>query len=137
LGTPIDLAGVRCDVYTIGAVTDHITPWQAVYRTPRLFGGKGTFVLSSSGHIQAIVNPPGNPKAKYFVGPEKLDADPEQWRRGGRAAGARAGTGWEQGAGWSAGRRGARRPARGHLGSAAHPELAPAPGRYVHQRADG
>jgi len=134
LGTPIDLAGVRCDVYTIGAVTDHITPWQAVYRTPRLFGGKGTFVLSSSGHIQAIVNPPGNPKAKYFVGPEKLDADPEQWRR---AAEARAGTWWEHWAGWLAERSGARRPARGHLGSAAHPELAPAPGRYVHQRADG
>jgi len=134
LGTPIDLAAVRSDVYTIGAVTDHITPWQAVYRTPRLFGGKGTFVLSSSGHIQAIVNPPGNPKAKYFVGPEKLDADPEKWQR---AAEARAGSWWEHWAGWLAERSGARRPAPEHLGSAAHPEVAPAPGRYVHQRADG
>jgi polyhydroxyalkanoate synthase subunit PhaC len=134
LGTPIDLAAVRTDVYTIGAVTDHITPWQAVYRTPRLFGGTGTFVLSSSGHIQAIVNPPGNPKAKYFVGPEKLDADPEQWRR---SAEARAGSWWEHWAGWLAERSGARRPAPGYLGNAAHPEVAPAPGRYVHQRADG
>jgi polyhydroxyalkanoate synthase len=134
LGTPIDLRSVRSDVYTVGAVTDHITPWHAVYRTPRLFGGTGTFVLSSSGHIQAIVNPPGNPKAKYFVGPEKLDADPEKWRR---AAEARAGSWWEHWAAWLAERSGGRRPAPRHLGSDAHPEIAPAPGRYVHQRADG
>jgi hypothetical protein len=134
LGTPIDLRSVRSDVYTVGAVTDHITPWHAVYRTPRLFGGTGTFVLSSSGHIQAIVNPPGNPKAKYFVGPEKLDADPEKWRR---AAEARAGSWWEHWAAWLADRSGERRPAPRRLGSDAHPEIAPAPGSYVHQRADG
>src|SRR5262249_50626972 len=62
LGAPIDLGRVRADVYAVGALTDHITPWEACYRTPQLFGGAKVFVASSSGHIQALVNPP--PAAK-------------------------------------------------------------------------
>src|SRR5262249_23927981 len=74
--TRIDLGRVRADIYAVGALTDHITPWQACYRTAQLFGGKATFVASSSGHIQALVNPPGNPKARYFTN-DALPADAE------------------------------------------------------------
>ena len=65
LGTPIDLAKVDQDAYVLAALTDHITPWEACYRTVGILGGNSRFVLSSSGHIQAIVNPPGNKKASY------------------------------------------------------------------------
>jgi polyhydroxyalkanoate synthase len=46
-GTPVDLGAVRADLYAVGGSSDHITPWQSVYRTPRLFGGQRTFVLTS------------------------------------------------------------------------------------------
>src|SRR5215203_142541 len=62
LGTPIDLGNVMCDAYVVAGSTDHIIPWTGAYQTTQLLGGETEFVLSSSGHIQAIVNPPDNPK---------------------------------------------------------------------------
>src|SRR5258707_5796343 len=78
LGTPVDLSRVTNDTYIIAGITDHITPWQGCYATTQLLGGKVTFILSNSGHIQAILNPPGNPKASYFVN-DRYPADSEQW----------------------------------------------------------
>src|SRR5256712_10789482 len=79
LGTPIDLSKVTNDAYIVAGITDHITPWQGCYATTQLLGGKVTFILSNSGHIQALLNPPGNPKASDFVN-ERYPADPEQWQ---------------------------------------------------------
>lgn len=67
-GTPIDLKQVTADIYSLAGTNDHITPWQSCYKSAQLFGGKVEFVLSSSGHIQSILNPPGNPKARYQTG---------------------------------------------------------------------
>ena len=67
LGTPIDMSKVDVPAYVVAGVTDHITPWQACYQSRNILRGKIDFVLSSSGHIQSIVNPPTNPKAKYFL----------------------------------------------------------------------
>src|SRR5712692_9613867 len=79
LETPIDLSRVTNDAYIIAGITDHITPWQGCYATTQLLGGEVKFILSNSGHIQAILNPPGNPKASYFVN-ERYPADPGQWQ---------------------------------------------------------
>jgi polyhydroxyalkanoate synthase len=49
-------------------MTDHLTPWKGCYRTTHLLSGPMTFVLSTSGHIQSLVNSPGNPKASYYAG---------------------------------------------------------------------
>jgi poly(3-hydroxyalkanoate) synthetase len=69
LGTPVDLATVTADTYVVAGIADHISPWQACYRSARLLGSKDSrFVLSTSGHIAALVNPLGNPKASYRVG---------------------------------------------------------------------
>ena len=67
----------------VGGTTDHITPWQACYATTQMLGGRKEFCLSSSGHIQSVINPPGNAKAKYFLNPQH-PADPDAWleRRG-------------------------------------------------------
>jgi polyhydroxyalkanoate synthase len=130
LGTPIDLRQVASPTYVVAGITDHIVPWQAAYRTSRLFGGGGEFVLSSSGHIQSIVNPPGNPKAAYFAGGPDQD-DPDRWLSGATEA---KGSWWEHWAGWLGAHSGDRRRPPPRLGSRRHRVLDPAPGRYVMQR---
>jgi polyhydroxyalkanoate synthase len=127
LGTPVDLARVECDKFVLAGITDHITPWQGVYELARTLGGSGEFVLSSSGHIQSLLNPPGNPKAKYFVNPE-LPESAEQWLSGARET---SGSWWEHWREWLAVRSGPRVPAPAALGSERHPPGVPAPGRYV------
>ncbi len=96
LGTPIDLSKVTNDAYLIAGITDHITPWQGCYATAQLLGGKCEFILSNSGHIQAILNSPGNPKASYFVN-SRYPADPEKWLAGAQK---RSGSWWEDWRDW-------------------------------------
>jgi polyhydroxyalkanoate synthase len=127
-GTPIDLGRIELDSYVVGAATDHITPWKACYASSLLLGGRTQFVLSSSGHIQALVNPPGNPRSRFQTNPA-LPEDPDEWLA---AADEQEGTWWDHWLDWLAERSGdERRPPR-RLGSASFPELDPAPGRYVH-----
>jgi len=127
LGTPVNLRDVDCDKFVVGGVTDHITPWKGVFRTARVFGGKTEFVLSSSGHIQSLINPPGNPKARYFVGND-LPADPETWLSGAREV---SGSWWDHWRQWIAARSGEMRPAPGSLGNARYNPGVAAPGSYV------
>jgi polyhydroxyalkanoate synthase len=126
-GVPIDLGNVAVDAYVVGALSDHITPWKACYRTPFLLGGESQFVLSSSGHIQALVNPPGNPKSRFLVNPS-LPEDPDEWLAG---AIEQQGTWWDHWLDWLSERSGDERRAPRRLGSAAHPPLERAPGLYV------
>ncbi|HEY2022626.1 MAG TPA: alpha/beta fold hydrolase [Paraburkholderia sp.] len=127
LGTPIDLSEVTCDKYVVGGLTDHITPWKGVYNTARRFGGDTRFVLSSSGHIQSLVNPPGNPKAKFFVNPQ-LPAQADAWLANARE---QRDSWWGNWRAWLAGRSGERRAAPAGVGSERHPAGAKAPGTYV------
>jgi polyhydroxyalkanoate synthase len=129
LGTPVDLSAVTCDIYALGALTDHLVPWQGAYQATQLFGGRTRFVLSSSGHIQAIVNPPGNPRARYFVNDDAV-ADPAAWLA---AATEQTGSWWDDWVTWTAERSGSQRPAPTRAGSRKHPALEPAPGLYVRQ----
>jgi polyhydroxyalkanoate synthase len=130
LGTPIDMSKVTVPAYVVAGITDHITPWQACYQSRDILRGKVDFVLSSSGHIQSIVNPPGNPKAKYFVNASQPDTA-EAWLAG---ATEQAGSWWQHWAAWYRTHGGGEVAAPASAGSAAHPARDPAPGRYVHQR---
>jgi polyhydroxyalkanoate synthase len=127
LGSPVDLRKVKIDTFVTGAVTDHLTPWQGCYRTTQMLGGNSTFLLSNAGHIASLVNPPGNPKATYWMGGEAVP-DPEVWRKN---ATQRTGTWWEVWLEWIRERSGEERAAPRSLGSAANPPLEPAPGTYV------
>jgi len=127
LETPIDLSRVTNDAYIIAGITDHITPWQGCYATTQLLGGKVKFILSNSGHIQAILNPPGNPKASYFVN-EHYPADPEQWQA---RVQKRAGSWWEDWRDWLGQRSGEQKAAPGELGNEQYQPGTPAPGSYV------
>ncbi len=127
LGSPVDIGRIKVPVFVVGAVADHLTPWKGCYRTTELVGGEATFVLSYSGHIAGLVNPPGNPKAHYWEnGP--LQADPDAWLAGAQR---REGTWWEAWTKWIVDRAGELRPAPTELGAPDHPPLDPAPGRYV------
>src|SRR5260221_3074973 len=129
LGTPIDLSQVTNDAYIVAGITDHITPWQGCYATTQLLGGKVKFILSNSGHIQALLNPPGNPKASYFVN-ERYPADPGQWKTGAQQ---RAGSWWEDWRDWLSQRFGEQKAAAGELGNEQYQPGTPAPGSYVVQ----
>ena len=127
LGTPVDLSRITVPTFVTGAVSDHLTPWKSCYRTTQLVGGDTTFVLSYSGHIASLINPPGNPRAHYWHGgPQGADAD--TWLEGATRA---QGSWWEPWARWAQERSGALVPAPATPGDAEHPALDPAPGRYV------
>jgi polyhydroxyalkanoate synthase subunit PhaC len=130
LGTPIDLREVTCDNFIVAGLTDHITPWRACYMTSQLLSGAGQVTITSTGHIQSIVNPPGKPKASYWAGPAS-GPDPDEWL--GRAQ-RHQGSWWPRYADWLLARSGDERAAPRHLGSRAHPAGDPAPGRYVMER---
>jgi polyhydroxyalkanoate synthase len=126
-GKPIDLGQVECDSFVVGARTDHLTAWKACYATTQLLGGNSQFALSSSGHIQSLVNPPGNPKMTVATAPAS-EQDPDQWLAKATPV---TGSWWEPWSRWASTRSGGCRPAPKSLGSAAHPAGDPAPGRYV------
>jgi polyhydroxyalkanoate synthase len=131
LGEPVDLKAIKVDTLVTGAITDHLTPWAACYRTTQLLGGKSTFLLSNAGHVASLVNPPGNAKAAYYAGP-KPGPDPEAWRQ---SATRHTGTWWEVWADWIATRSGTLVSAPAALGSEHLPVLGPGPGEYVRQPA--
>jgi polyhydroxyalkanoate synthase len=133
LGTPLDMSKITVDAYAVGAETDHLTPWQSCYKSVNLLGGDTRFVLSSSGHIAAIINPPGNPRARYEVGDE-YPVSAEEWRA---SAETRPGTWWEDWVEWLGARSGPEKPAPAKLGNRQHKVLGPAPGEYVLERAVG
>jgi polyhydroxyalkanoate synthase len=127
LGSPVHLSRITVPTFVTGALTDHLTPWDGCYRTTQLLSGPSTFVLSYSGHIQSLVNPPGNPKAHYWTGGEP-GPDPQVWRA---TAERHTGSWWEPWAEWMLERSGDEVPAPPAQGSAAHPPLEAAPGSYV------
>ena len=127
LGTPLNLQAITVPTFVTGAVADHLTKWKGCYRTTQLLGGPAAFVLSYSGHIASLVNPPGNPKAHYWTGGPPSE-DPEQWLAG---AEKQQGSWWEPWADWTTARSGERQPQPRTLGSERHPVLGSAPGFYV------
>jgi polyhydroxyalkanoate synthase len=129
-GTPIDLKQVTSDLYCVAGTTDHITPWESCYKSAKLFGGNVEFVLSNSGHIQSILNPPGNPKARYMTNTE-LHADPKTWQA---TSTKHADSWWLHWQTWLAERSGANKKAPTQLGNKKYPAGEAAPGTYVHER---
>jgi polyhydroxyalkanoate synthase len=130
-GHKVDLTKVTADLFILGGVTDHITPWKATYRSTQLFGSKDvTYVLSQSGHMQAILNPPGNPKAKYFVQSKKgkLPETADEWLQGTEEV---KGSWWPYWMEWIQARAGKKKAAPADMGSKKHPPMEAAPGLYV------
>ena len=125
-GVPIDLSKVTVPSYLVATVEDHIAPWPSVYAGARLLGGRTRFVLSGSGHIAGIINPPAAHKYQYWTC-DSLPDTPMQWRT---AALEHAGSWWPDWKFWlgrlAGGKVMAREPGAGQL-----PILEDAPGSYV------
>ena len=126
----LDLTKVTGDMFILGGSTDHITPWQACYRSTQLFGGKNVeFILSQAGHMQSILNPPGNPKAKYWKSTKnQTPADVKDWMKGTEEV---AGSWWPYWIEWLQKRSGKQVDAPTSVGSKAYPAMEAAPGLYV------
>jgi polyhydroxyalkanoate synthase len=126
-GYEIDMTKVNYDTYVIAGTTDHITPWKAVYETARLYGKDTQFILSNSGHLQSLLNPPGNPKSWYMKGEAKQD-DPETWAEN---AEKHEGSWWLDWGIMLKENSGKEIAAPKKPGSKANPSLGAAPGTYV------
>jgi poly[(R)-3-hydroxyalkanoate] polymerase subunit PhaC len=110
------------DTYVVAGSADHICPWRNCYASTQLFGGDSRFVLSTNGHIAALINPPSNPKSSYQVA-DTQPADPDAWTA---AARTERGSWWPDYVGWLKQRGGAE------VAPAAEAKaLDAAPGRYV------
>ena len=129
LGTPVDLSSVTVDAYVTAGIADHLCPWQACYRTTQLLGGESRFILSTSGHIASLVNPPGNPKSTFQVADSNPD-DPAEWLA---AADTEQGSWWPDYLQWLGERSGDEVPAPTTLGGDLE-ILADAPGTYVYDK---
>jgi polyhydroxyalkanoate synthase subunit PhaC len=134
LGSPVDLSTVTTDSYVIAGIADHICPWQSCYRTTQLLGGNVTFVLSTSGHIASMVNPPANPKAQFRTMPPdqqgmRNPAEPGEFLK---EAATTPSSWWPHYSAWLAERAGDRKPSPQNLGGEGYPVLTQAPGTYVH-----
>jgi polyhydroxyalkanoate synthase len=129
-GTPLDMRVLDVDSYVVAGLTDHITPWQGCYNTAKLYGERSTFVLANSGHIQSLINPPGNPKACFWAGAASA-ADAQMWLE---QVAKHSGSWWPHWLDWIKARSGAMMSPPAALGSEQNPPLEAAPGRYVMER---
>jgi polyhydroxyalkanoate synthase len=120
-GTPIDMGAIETPLYVLGAEGDHIAPWRSTYRTTQLVSGPARYLLSSSGHIASMVNPPGNPKSWYATR-EDCPPSADEWLAGATRT---PGSWWEHWTNWAAERSGDR------VAPPSLPGGEPAPGSYV------
>ena len=128
LGSPVDLQQVDVDSYIVAGLNDHIVPWENAYKSTQLLGGEKRFVLSRSGHIQALVNPPApDSRSSYRVAAEH-PAEPEDFLD---QAAKLPGSWWPDYVDWLGQRSGDLRPAPKTLGGGGHRALGKAPGTYV------
>lgn len=127
MGHEIDLSKIEIDGFMLAGVTDHITTWKASYRNTHLFGGEIDFVLANAGHIQSLLNPPGNPKAKYFTNKNITDTA-EEWLAGAEET---AGSWWIHWDKWLSTRSGEQKNSPKKLGVKSYPPTVKAPGEYV------
>ncbi|MCW2759262.1 MAG: phbC 2 [Nocardioidaceae bacterium] len=132
LGSDIDLGKVDVDSYVVAGIADHLCKWESCYQTTQLLGGESRFVLSTSGHIAAMVNPPGNEKASFQTAPATSSGNPPDAQDWLRSASKVRGSWWEDYTAWLAERTGPERAKPRRLGSAAYKLLCDAPGTYVH-----
>ena len=127
---PIDLSKVNCEMYFVAGLTDHITPWKVCYQSLKLFDTKSTFILGNKGHIQTILNPPGNLKGKFYIN-EKADCQKlssEEWMTG---ATEQTDSWWFHFSKWLESRSEREKFAPKKLGNKNYLPLYNAPGQYV------
>ncbi|MEL6958865.1 MAG: class I poly(R)-hydroxyalkanoic acid synthase [Pseudomonadota bacterium] len=126
-GEVAQIGDVDVPLCAIACETDHIAAWKSSYRGVQKMGSKDkTFILSGSGHIAGIVNPPAKKKYGHWTN-EDLSLGPDDWQA---SAQQHEGSWWLMWGKWLAKKSGKKVAAR-KPGSTTHPPIAPAPGKYV------
>jgi len=128
-GRPLDLRKIDAPTYIFATREDHIAPWKSTYKATRLYGGPVKYVLSASGHIAGVINPPAAGKYCHWTNPRKPKS-PDAWLNG---AARHDGSWWPDWLKWvgrfAGGRVAARVPGEGRLKA-----IEDAPGSYAKVR---
>ena len=126
-GQKVHIKDVTVPLFSVTCESDHIAAWKDCYRGFQQTGSNNRiFILSQSGHIAGIVNPPSKKKYGHYTNAD-LEQDADSWRAG---ATSHDGSWWPRWEAWLKKRSGKMIPAR-EPGDSEHPTLAPAPGTYV------
>ena len=127
LGETLHVSDVKVPMFAVACETDHIAAWTASYNGVRQMGSRSkTFVLSESGHIAGIINPPSKKKYGHYTN-DTWAKIPKDWQE---ASTYNEGSWWPRWGAWLAKKSGKKIPAR-DPGSKAYPVLCAAPGTYV------
>jgi len=129
LGEGVDLSRIDVPIYMVGAISDHITPWESCFKPlPDMASEEQRFVLSKAGHVAGVVNPPGNAKRAYWAAEVGRFKNPTNWLE---KAEQQQDSWWPDWAKWLRSRSGAQVAAPKKLGNSKHKSLCAAPGTYV------
>jgi polyhydroxyalkanoate synthase subunit PhaC len=129
-GVPIDLRKIKTPSFLLSTRQDHIAPWRSTYAATQLYRGPVKFVLSASGHIAGVINPPGSKYGHWEN--EKNPPTPEEWEATATAVPDSWWPAWER---WVSEYAGGEVPAR-HPGDGRLKPIEDAPGSYVKVRAE-
>jgi polyhydroxyalkanoate synthase len=129
-GEALDLRAIGVPIYQLSTESDHIAPWKSTYALSRMVRGPYRFVLSGSGHIAGVINPPAANKYYYLTNAKNPPVS-DDWMAG---AERRGGSWWTDWVAWVAQYGGGMVPARAP-GYGALPSIEDAPGSYVRVRA--
>jgi polyhydroxyalkanoate synthase len=130
-GERLHVSDVKVPLMSVTCENDHIAAWKDCYRGFQQTGSKDrTFIVSESGHIAGIVNPPAKKKYGHYTN-DDLSGTADEWMAN---ATYNEGSWWPRWEAWLAKRSGKMVVAR-EPGDSEHPALTPAPGTYVRKKA--
>ena len=129
--TLLDLTKVKVPIYNLATREDHIAPADSVLYGSQFFGGPVKYVLSGSGHIAGVVNPPSAGKYQFWTNDHIKDITLADWLKGAQE---HKGSWWPDWREWLQGIDAEEMPAR-PVGTDALPAIEDAPGSYVRVRA--
>jgi polyhydroxyalkanoate synthase subunit PhaC len=129
--TLLDLSKVKVPIYNLATREDHIAPADSVLYGSQFFGGPVKYVLSGSGHIAGVVNPPSSGKYQFWTNDNIKDVTLADWLKGAQE---HKGSWWPDWREWLTSIDAEQVPARA-VGTDALPPIEDAPGSYVRVRA--
>jgi len=131
VGVPIDIRKIDVPIYQVSTKDDHIAPWKSTYQATQLYKGAVRFVLSASGHIAGIINPPVAKKYCHWINTQ-LPKTPDEWFG---EAESHEGSWWTDWQKWVK-KHGGTKVAKRVPGDGKLKPLEDAPGSYVKMRID-
>jgi polyhydroxyalkanoate synthase subunit PhaC len=126
-GVKLDLRNIKTPSFMLSAKEDHIAPWQSTYASTKIYGGEIEFVLSGSGHIAGVINPPEKNKYNYYVSDAPQSKDAQIWLK---TATEHKGSWWGYWSDWLKVHQSSEQPAL-KIGGGKYVAIEQAPGSYV------